>query len=72
MPRGKADGNRTAWTYGFYPKSGADLGRLTIARQLYSGAHGAEDAADRAAAATGCEVTPPLRVRVEIPKGVRR
>jgi hypothetical protein len=70
MPRPLGD--RTRWTFGYYPKDGAEMGRLTIAKQLYSGQHGAEDAADRAAAATGCEVTPPLRVRVEIPKGVRR
>ena len=65
-------GNRTRWTFGYWPEHGKAPGVLTIAHQLYTGQHEASDAADRAASKMGCKVTPPLKVTVEIPEGVKR
>ena len=70
MPRPLGD--RTRWTFGFYPNHGKGRIQLQVTSRLFSGRFAAEEASERLAAETGCEVTPPLRVRVEIPKGVRR
>lgn len=70
MPR--PFGNRTAYTFGYYPQHGRAPGALTVAHQTYPGRRAAADAAARAAGDLGCEVTGPLRVIIEIPKGVKR
>jgi hypothetical protein len=70
MPRPLGD--RTRWTYGYHNPADKSHGALTIAGRLFSGRFGAEEAAERFAAESGYQVTPPLRVRIEIPRGVRR
>ena len=62
----------TRWTYGFYPAHGKNPGVLTLAQRVYNGKLQAEMAAGRACSELDCEVTPPLKVKVEIPKGMRR
>ena len=69
MPRPLGD--RTAWTFGYYPTKNV-LKELRIAPRFYTSRFAAEEASDRWAATNDCEVTPPLRVKVEIPKGVKR
>ena len=64
-------GDRHLWTFGYYPSKVARR-QLIIARKLYTGCYVAGVAAQRASAENGCEVTQPLRVTIEIPKGVWR
>jgi len=68
---GRPLGDRTFWTFGYYPTKYARK-ELRVVPKLYTGRYVAGIAAQRSAAETGCEVTPPLRVKVEIPIGVRR
>ena len=65
-------GNRTAYTFGYYPMHCKSPGKLVLARRLYCGQLDAADAAGRTAGNLNCEVTGPLRVIIEIPKGVKR
>ena len=65
-------GNRTAWVFGYYPQHCKSPGRLRLVRTLYTASREAARAAERTAGTLGCEVTPPLKVTVEIPEGVKR